>query len=72
VVVCQPYDFAITVPAGRLDISEFLKGNFPILKKNPAASLNCAITEDLPRESTDVTPDIAHLSSMLGGTYLAP
>jgi hypothetical protein len=57
---------------GRLDISEFLKGNFPILKKNPAASLNCAITEDVPRESADVTPDIALLSSMLGGTYLAP
>jgi len=42
-----------------------------MLEKNPAASLNCAITEDLRRETADITPDSAFLSSMLGGTYLA-
>jgi hypothetical protein len=28
-----------------------------MLKKNPAASLNCAITENLPRETADITLD---------------
>jgi hypothetical protein len=42
-----------------------------MLKKNPAASLNCAITEDLSRETVDITPDRALVSSLLGGTYLA-
>jgi len=42
-----------------------------MLKKNPAASLNCAIIEDLRRETLGLTPDSAFLSSMLGGTYLA-
>jgi hypothetical protein len=34
------------VPAAGLDISEFPQGNFSMLKKNPAAYLNCAITEE--------------------------
>ena len=71
VVVCRPYASAITVPAGRLEISRFPKVNFSMLKKNPAAFLNCAITEDLSSETVDITPDSAVVSSMLGGTYLA-
>jgi hypothetical protein len=59
------------VPADRVDISEFPKGNFAMLKKNPAASLNCAITEDLRRETVAITLDSAPVSSKLGGTYLA-
>jgi len=42
-----------------------------MLKKNPAASLNCAINKALPSETADITPDSALVSSMLGGTYLA-
>ena len=42
-----------------------------MLKKNPAAFLNCAITEALSSETVDITPDSALVSSMLGGTYLA-
>ena len=53
------------MPADRVDISEFPKGNFSMLKKNPAASLNCAITEDLPREIVDITLDSAPVSSKL-------
>jgi hypothetical protein len=59
------------VPEGSLDISEFPRGNFSMLKKNPAASLNCAINEALPYETADITLDSALVSSMLGGTYLA-
>jgi len=59
------------VPAGRLEISEFLKGNFSILKKNPEGSLNCAINEALLSETADITPDSALVSSVLGGIYLA-
>jgi hypothetical protein len=59
------------VPAGRLEISQFPKVNFSMLKKNPAASLICAINEALPGETADITSDSALLSSMLGGTYLA-
>jgi len=42
-----------------------------MLKKNPAASLICAINEALPGETADMTSDSALVSSMLGGTYLA-
>jgi hypothetical protein len=42
-----------------------------MLKKNPAASLNCAIIEDLRRKTIGISPDSAFLSSMLGGTSLA-
>jgi hypothetical protein len=42
-----------------------------MLKKNPAASLICAIIEDLRRKTIDISPDSALVSSMLGGTYLA-
>jgi hypothetical protein len=41
------------------------------LKKNPAASLNCAINEALPNETVDIAPATALVSSMFDGTYLA-
>ena len=42
-----------------------------MLKKNPAAFLNCAITEAIASETADITPDSAVVSSMFDGTYLA-
>jgi len=71
VVVCQPYGSAITVPAGILEISQFPKVNFSMLKKKPAASLICAINEVLLSETADIISDSALVSSMLGGTSLA-
>jgi hypothetical protein len=46
----QSSKWAIIVPMGRLDISQFLKSPFAILKKNPAASRNYA------KNPTDITP----------------
>jgi hypothetical protein len=56
---------AITVPAGSLESSQFPKVNFSMLKKNPAASLICAITEDLRLETADITPEIDPLVDLV-------